>query len=121
MSLTQFFYHHVDDYTRMNLDFAAHGSLRELRGEEAWKSIENFAQGQKEWDNPPNIIYEQEVANLKAQAKRLFRNENVWVEMHRGITLDKVIFDGRSLEVLRKFHWMILQEDLTRCMFLLHY
>ncbi|GJR21105.1 hypothetical protein Tco_0969632 [Tanacetum coccineum] len=76
-SLTQFFYHHVDDYTRMNLDFAAHGSLRELRGEEAWKSIENFAQGQKEWDNPPNIIYEQEVANLKAQAKRLFRNENV--------------------------------------------
>ncbi|GJR14943.1 hypothetical protein Tco_0797595 [Tanacetum coccineum] len=68
----------------------AHGNLRELSGEEAWKAIENFAQGQKEWDNPPNIIYEQEVANLKAQAKRLFRNENVWVEMHRGITLDKV-------------------------------
>ncbi|GKF27967.1 hypothetical protein Tco_0094309 [Tanacetum coccineum] len=56
----------------------------------AWEAIENFAQGQKEWDNPPNIISEQEVANLKAQAKRLFGNKNVWVEMHRGIAWDKV-------------------------------
>ncbi|GJW72581.1 ribonuclease H-like domain-containing protein [Tanacetum coccineum] len=31
-----------------------------------------------------------QVANLKAQAKRLFENENVWVEMHRGIAWDKV-------------------------------
>ncbi|GJY51558.1 hypothetical protein Tco_0442405 [Tanacetum coccineum] len=89
-SLTQFFYDHVDDYTRMDLDFAADGNLRELSGEEAWEAIENFAQGQKEWDNPPNIISEQEVANLKAQAKRLFGNEDVWVEMHRGIAWDKV-------------------------------
>ncbi|GJV82452.1 hypothetical protein Tco_1522350 [Tanacetum coccineum] len=73
----------------MDLDFAADGNLRELSGEEAWEAIENFAQGQKEWDNPPNIIFEQ-VANLKAQAKRLFGNENVWVEMHKGITWDKV-------------------------------
>ncbi|GJR32291.1 RNA-directed DNA polymerase, eukaryota [Tanacetum coccineum] len=63
---------------------------RELSGEEVWEAIENFAQGQKEWDNPPNIISEQEVANLKTQAKRLFGNEDVWVEMHRGITWDKV-------------------------------
>ncbi|GKD27072.1 hypothetical protein Tco_1233286 [Tanacetum coccineum] len=69
--------------TRMNLDFAADGNLRELSGEKAWEAIENFTQGQKEWDNPPNIISEQELENLKAQAKRLFRNENVWVEMHR--------------------------------------
>ncbi|GJY76445.1 hypothetical protein Tco_0481561 [Tanacetum coccineum] len=55
-SLTQFFYDHVDDYTRMNLDFAADGNLRELSGEEAWEATENFAQGQKEWDNPPNIF-----------------------------------------------------------------
>ncbi|GJS44383.1 hypothetical protein Tco_0569426 [Tanacetum coccineum] len=89
-SLTQFFYDHVDDYTRMDLDFAADGNLRELSGEEAWEAIENFAQGQKEWDNPPNIISEQEVANLKAQAKRLFGNEDVWVEMHRNIAWDKV-------------------------------
>ncbi|GKC75775.1 ribonuclease H-like domain-containing protein [Tanacetum coccineum] len=82
-SLTQFFYDHVDDYTRMDLDFAVDGNLRELSGKEAWEAIEDFAQGQKEWD--PNIISEQEVANLKAQAKRLFGNENVWVEIHRGI------------------------------------
>ncbi|GJW12603.1 hypothetical protein Tco_1578430 [Tanacetum coccineum] len=61
------------------------GNLRELSGEEAWEAIDNFTQGQKEWDNPLNIISEQELVNLKAQAKRLFGNENVWVEMHRGI------------------------------------
>ncbi|GJZ33996.1 hypothetical protein Tco_0579432 [Tanacetum coccineum] len=90
LSLTQFFYDHIDDYTRMDLDFAIDGNLRELSGEEAWEAIENFAQGQKEWDNPLNIISEQELANLKAQAKRIFGNKNVWVEMHRGITWDKV-------------------------------
>ncbi|GJV15908.1 hypothetical protein Tco_1361231 [Tanacetum coccineum] len=74
----------------MDLDFAADGNLRELSGEEAWEAIENFVQGKNEWDNPPNVIFEQEVANLKAQAKRLFRNENVWVEMHRCIAWDKV-------------------------------
>ncbi|GJY05740.1 ribonuclease H-like domain-containing protein [Tanacetum coccineum] len=84
-SLTQIFYDHVDDYIRMDLDFAADGNLRELNGEEAWEAIENFAQGQKELDNPPNIISEQEVANLKTQAKRLFGNEIFWVEMHREV------------------------------------
>ncbi|GJZ02170.1 hypothetical protein Tco_0520131 [Tanacetum coccineum] len=73
-----------------NLVGIADGNLRELSGEEAWEAIENFVQGQKEWDNPPNIISEQKVANLKAQAKRLFGNEDVWVEMHRGIAWDKV-------------------------------
>ncbi|GJV14189.1 hypothetical protein Tco_1359512 [Tanacetum coccineum] len=100
LSLTQFFYDHVDDYTRMDLDFAADGNLRELSGEEAWEAIENFAQGQKEWDNPPNIISEQEVANLKAQAKRLFGNENVWVEMHRGIPIEVEPLDETPLEDL---------------------
>ncbi|GJZ14924.1 RNA-directed DNA polymerase, eukaryota, reverse transcriptase zinc-binding domain protein, partial [Tanacetum coccineum] len=65
-------------------------NLRELSGEEAWEAIENFAKGQKEWDNPPNIISEQEIENLKVYAKRLFGNENVWVEMHRNIAWDKV-------------------------------
>ncbi|GJR79310.1 hypothetical protein Tco_0150095 [Tanacetum coccineum] len=62
----------------------ANWNLRELSGEEAWDAIENFAQGQKEWDNPRNIISEQEVANLKARAKGLFKDENVWVKIHRG-------------------------------------
>nr|GEU63182.1 hypothetical protein [Tanacetum cinerariifolium] len=74
----------------MNLDFAADGNLREVSYEEAWEAIEIFSLGKKEWDNPPNIIFEQEVANLKTQAKRLFGNKNVWVEMHRGITWYKV-------------------------------
>nr|GEV19585.1 hypothetical protein [Tanacetum cinerariifolium] len=50
--------------------------LRELSGEEAWEAIENFAQGKKDWDNPPNTISEQELGNLKAQAKRLFGNDS---------------------------------------------
>ncbi|GJX67192.1 hypothetical protein Tco_0302919 [Tanacetum coccineum] len=85
----------------MDLDFAADGNLRELSGKEAWEAIENFAQGQKEWDNPPNIISEQEVANLKAQTKRLFGNKNVWVKMHRGIAWDKV--ENPNPQVLPSF------------------
>nr|GEX58927.1 hypothetical protein [Tanacetum cinerariifolium] len=54
------------------------------------KNHTNFTQGKKEWDNPPNIISKQEVANLKAQAKRLFENENIRVERHRGIAWDNV-------------------------------
>ncbi|GJY57809.1 hypothetical protein Tco_0457701 [Tanacetum coccineum] len=94
----------------MDLDFAADGNLRELSGEEAWEAIENFAQGQKEWDNPPNIISEQEVANLKAKAKRLFGNENVWVDMYRGIAWDKVEnLDPQSApQVLPSFEEYIL-------------
>nr|GFB43829.1 ribonuclease H-like domain-containing protein [Tanacetum cinerariifolium] len=74
----------------MDLDFVADRNLRELTGEEAWENIKNFTQGQKEWDNPPNIISKHEIENLKVHAKRFFRNENVWVEMHRNITWDKV-------------------------------
>ncbi|GJR45329.1 hypothetical protein Tco_1313432 [Tanacetum coccineum] len=90
LSLTKLFYDHVDDFTRMDIEFAADGNLRELSDEEAWEVIENFIQGQKEWDNPRKFISKQELANLKAQAKRLHGNEEVWVEMHRGIAWDKV-------------------------------
>ncbi|GJZ12987.1 hypothetical protein Tco_0548217 [Tanacetum coccineum] len=48
------------------------------------------------FQNPPNIIYEHDVASLGAQAKRLFRNENIWVEMHPCIAWDKV--DNPSLQ-----------------------
>nr|GEV09213.1 ribonuclease H-like domain-containing protein [Tanacetum cinerariifolium] len=89
-SPSQFFYHHIDQYTQIDLDVAADENLRELSGEEASKNIKNFAQGQKEWDNPPNIIFEQEIENFKVHAKILFGNENVWVEMHRNLAWDKV-------------------------------
>ncbi|GJT57899.1 hypothetical protein Tco_0992953 [Tanacetum coccineum] len=69
---------------------SADGNLRELSGKESWETIENFAHDQKEWDNPPNIIFEQKIENLKVHAKRLFGNENVWIEMHRNIAWDKV-------------------------------
>ncbi|GKC10027.1 putative ribonuclease H-like domain-containing protein [Tanacetum coccineum] len=71
------FYDHVDDYTRMDLDFAADGNLRELSGEEAWEAIENFAQGQKEWDNPPNIYFLNKIARKfkRLKQKRLFGTE----------------------------------------------
>nr|GEU73159.1 retrotransposable element Tf2 [Tanacetum cinerariifolium] len=52
----------------MDLDFAADRNLREISGKEAWEAIENFAQGQKEWDNPPKIIFEEEIENLKVMA-----------------------------------------------------
>ncbi|GKB15259.1 hypothetical protein Tco_0849182 [Tanacetum coccineum] len=89
-SLAQFFYHHINQYAQLDLDFATDGNLRELSGEQAWETIENFAQGKKEWNNPPNIISEQEIKNLKVHAKRLFGNDNVWVQMHRGLAWDKV-------------------------------
>ncbi|GJS16495.1 hypothetical protein Tco_0410967 [Tanacetum coccineum] len=66
------------------------GTLGSLSGEEAWETIENFTQGQKEWDNPPKHYFEHEIENLKVHVKRLFGNKNVWVEMHRNIAWDKV-------------------------------
>ncbi|GJY81327.1 hypothetical protein Tco_0494078 [Tanacetum coccineum] len=77
----------------MDLDFVADGNLRELSAEKAWETIENYAQGQKEWDNPPNIISKHELASLRAQAEKMFRNEKAWFEMPRCIAWDKVIFD----------------------------
>ncbi|GJV36580.1 hypothetical protein Tco_1409057 [Tanacetum coccineum] len=69
----------------MDLNFAADGDLRELSAEEAWETIENFAQGQKEWDKPFKAITEQELASLRAQANELFGNEKVWFEMPREV------------------------------------
>ncbi|GJW29850.1 hypothetical protein Tco_0046725 [Tanacetum coccineum] len=80
----------IEQYLQNLLPSLTDGNLREISGGEAWETIENFAQGQKEWDNPPNIIFEQGIENLKVHAKRLFGNENVWVEMHRNIAWDKV-------------------------------
>ncbi|GKD41141.1 hypothetical protein Tco_1261348 [Tanacetum coccineum] len=74
----------------MDLNFVADGNLRELSAEEVWEAIESFAQGQKEWDNPPNIISEQELASLRAQAEKMFGNEKTWFEIPRCIEWDKV-------------------------------
>ncbi|GJS87943.1 hypothetical protein Tco_0770579 [Tanacetum coccineum] len=69
----------------MDLNFAADGDLKELIAEEAWETIENFCQGQKEWDKPFKAITKQELASLRAQANEFFGNRNVWFEMPREI------------------------------------
>ncbi|GJV65209.1 hypothetical protein Tco_1476037 [Tanacetum coccineum] len=74
----------------MDLNFATDEDLRELSAEEAWETIENFAQGQKEWDKPFKAITEQELAILKAQANELCGNEKVSFEILRFISWDKV-------------------------------
>ncbi|GKC09806.1 hypothetical protein Tco_1001416 [Tanacetum coccineum] len=65
-------------------------AARELSAEEAWETTYNFACRQKDWDNPVNVITEQELASLRAKAKRLFGSEKVWFEMPRCIAWDKV-------------------------------
>ncbi|GKB00776.1 hypothetical protein Tco_0828769 [Tanacetum coccineum] len=109
----------------MSLDFATDEDLRELSVEEAWETIEDYAQCNKEWDNPPNVS-DQSLANLRALAKKLFRNKKVIVEMFRCVEWldstktydqhignldmmeDKVIFDEKSSKVHWIFAWMIL-------------
>ncbi|GJY07936.1 hypothetical protein Tco_0374990 [Tanacetum coccineum] len=41
-SLAQFFYDHVDRYTKIDINYAASGNLRRLGAEEAWETIEDF-------------------------------------------------------------------------------
>nr|GFB03984.1 hypothetical protein [Tanacetum cinerariifolium] len=49
-----------------------------LSVEEAWETIKDFAQHDKQWRNPTSSIYDQTIANLKAQ---LVRNEVVRVKI----------------------------------------
>ncbi|GJW61758.1 hypothetical protein Tco_0111093 [Tanacetum coccineum] len=67
--------------TQIDPDFAADGDLMELSAEEAWEKLENFVQCDKKWDNPVNVTSEQELASLRAQANKFFRNKKVWVKM----------------------------------------
>ncbi|GJX50379.1 hypothetical protein Tco_0277224 [Tanacetum coccineum] len=86
-----------------------HGDLRELSAKEAWKTIENFSQGQKEWDKPFKAITEQELASLRAQENELFGNEKVYtppvtyleeVEETIGILMEVEPLDETQLEDL---------------------
>ncbi|GKA21956.1 hypothetical protein Tco_0707918 [Tanacetum coccineum] len=74
----------------MDINFAEDGDLKELSTEEAWETIENFAQGQKKWDKPFKAIPEQELAILRAQANELFTNKKVSFEIPMCIAWDKV-------------------------------
>ncbi|GJV49507.1 hypothetical protein Tco_1439719 [Tanacetum coccineum] len=105
----QIFYDHVDYTTQMAIDHAAGERLRKLRPEEAWKTIEDLAkyEEEEEWNEPifsekgsPDYIdanLEQELESMKRQVESLMRSEVLLLYLTR-----------RSLEVLKKFHWMIL-------------
>ncbi|GJY80404.1 hypothetical protein Tco_0493155 [Tanacetum coccineum] len=64
-SLAQFFCDHVDRYTQIDIDHPAGRNLRVLSAEEAWETIEDCAQYDKQWKNPTSTIPDQTIANLK--------------------------------------------------------
>ncbi|GJS77661.1 hypothetical protein Tco_0727542 [Tanacetum coccineum] len=66
----------VTAYTKIDINYAAGGNLRRLSAEEAWETIEDCAQCDKQWKNPTSTISDQTIANLKAQ---LVENEVVRV------------------------------------------
>ncbi|GJX71173.1 hypothetical protein Tco_0308344 [Tanacetum coccineum] len=57
---------------------SAGGNLRVLSVEEAWETIEDCAQCDKQWKNPTSTISDQTIANLKTQ---LVENEVVRVKI----------------------------------------
>ncbi|GKB21446.1 hypothetical protein Tco_0855369 [Tanacetum coccineum] len=75
-SLTQFFYGHVDRYIKIDINYVAGGNLRRLSTKEAWETIEDCVQCDKQWKTLTSTISNQTIANLKAQ---LVKNEVVRV------------------------------------------
>ncbi|GKC46150.1 hypothetical protein Tco_1063872 [Tanacetum coccineum] len=63
-------------YTKIDINYAIGGNLRRLSAEEAWETIEDCAQYDKQWKNPTSTISDQTIANSKAQ---LVENEVVRV------------------------------------------
>ena len=76
----------------MELDHAVYGDFRELSGEEAWETIENFIQGHKRREKPLDTISEHEKERLKFHAKRLFGDESMWFEWRKEIEWDIKMF-----------------------------
>ncbi|GKE40844.1 hypothetical protein Tco_1464249, partial [Tanacetum coccineum] len=54
-------------YTKIDIDYAAGGNLRRLGAKEAWETIEDCAQCDKQWTNPTSTISDKTIANLKTQ------------------------------------------------------
>ncbi|GJX78560.1 hypothetical protein Tco_0326709 [Tanacetum coccineum] len=65
-------------YTQIDIDHAAGGNLRVLSAKEAWETIEDCVQCNKQWKNPTSTIPDQTIANLKT---RLVKNEAVRVKI----------------------------------------
>ncbi|GKC27778.1 hypothetical protein Tco_1035072, partial [Tanacetum coccineum] len=65
-------------YTQLDIDHVAGGNLMVLSAEEAWETIKDCAQCDKQWKNPTSTIPDQTIANLKTQ---LVENEVVRVRI----------------------------------------
>ncbi|GKB60358.1 hypothetical protein Tco_0916544 [Tanacetum coccineum] len=72
--------HNNSIYTQIDIDHVASGNLRVLSAEEAWETIEDYAQCDKQWKNITNTIPDKTIANLKTQ---LVKNEVVRVKIPR--------------------------------------
>ncbi|GKB68594.1 hypothetical protein Tco_0930006 [Tanacetum coccineum] len=70
----------------LDIDYAAGGDIIKLSAKEAWITIEDYVQYDKEMENLINVISDQSIANLKAQVKKLVGNEMVRVEIPRYIS-----------------------------------
>ncbi|GJT56215.1 hypothetical protein Tco_0991269 [Tanacetum coccineum] len=84
-------------YTQIDINYAAGGNLRVLSAEEAWETIEDCAQCDKQWKNPTSTIPDQTIANLKTQ---LVENEVVRVKIPKCMAWldDEPIRDLNTME-----------------------
>ncbi|GJZ40468.1 hypothetical protein Tco_0587031, partial [Tanacetum coccineum] len=53
-SQIQIFFDHIDNYTQRDIEYAVGEDLMELSAEEAWETIEDCAQCDKQWKTPTN-------------------------------------------------------------------
>ncbi|GKD65408.1 hypothetical protein Tco_1307516, partial [Tanacetum coccineum] len=65
-------------YTQIDTNYAASGDLKGLSDEEAWETIKDYAQCDKQWKNPTSTIFDQIITNLK---DHLVGNEVVRVKI----------------------------------------
>ncbi|GJV58258.1 hypothetical protein Tco_1459263 [Tanacetum coccineum] len=64
-SQIQIFFDHIDRYTQIDINYAACGNLKVLSAEEAWETIEDCVQCDKQWKNITSTIFDQTITNLK--------------------------------------------------------
>ncbi|GKE31914.1 hypothetical protein Tco_1451236 [Tanacetum coccineum] len=72
------FFDHINRYTQIDINNAAGGNLKGLSAEEAWETIEDCAQSDKQWKTPTSTISNQTITNVK---DHLVRNEVVRVKI----------------------------------------
>ncbi|GKE83989.1 hypothetical protein Tco_1557731 [Tanacetum coccineum] len=77
-SQIQIFFDHIDRYTQIDINHAAGGNLKGLSAEEAWETIKDCAQCDKQWKTPTSTISDQTIKNLK---DHLVGNEVVRVKI----------------------------------------